>query len=115
MQTPEALTRVAREAVLDLAADGVVYAELRYAPEQHTSQGLTLQQVVDAVQSGVEQGKAQAAREGHPIESGTLLSAMRQADRGDDIAALALATRARVSFVFDIAVSEVWFQPSGIL
>ena len=34
MQTGPAITRVARECVEDLAADGVVYAEVRYAPEQ---------------------------------------------------------------------------------
>ena len=50
LQTADSLHRVAREAVLDLAADGVVYAEQRYAPEQHQQHGLSLQQVVDAVQ-----------------------------------------------------------------
>jgi len=49
MQTEEALERVARECVADLAADGVVYAEVRYAPEQHVSHGLTLDRVVGAV------------------------------------------------------------------
>jgi adenosine deaminase len=39
MQTTAALRRVARECVLDLAADGVVYAEVRYAPEQHLQDG----------------------------------------------------------------------------
>ena len=56
MQTPAALTRVARECVEDLAADGVVYAEVRYAPEQHVATGLSLDEVVAAVQEGVEQG-----------------------------------------------------------
>ena len=50
MQTREGLTRVARESVLDLAADGVVYGELRWAPEQHLTRGLTLDQVVEYVQ-----------------------------------------------------------------
>src|SRR6188768_1599625 len=59
MQTPDALRRVAREAVLDLAADGVVLAESRYAPEQHLREGLTLQQVVDAVQEGFAEGVAE--------------------------------------------------------
>ena len=53
MQTPEALRRVARECVEDLADDGVVYAEVRYAPEQHVSGGLTLEQVVEAVRGNV--------------------------------------------------------------
>lgn len=112
MQTREELARVAREAVLDLAADGVVYAELRYAPEQHQSKGLSLQQVVDAVQSGIEQGKVEAAEAGHPIEAGTLLSAMRQAGRGTEIAELALANRDNGAFGFDIAGPEDGFPPS---
>ena len=53
MQNAEAIKRVASECVQDLAADGVVYAEVRYAPEQHLTAGLTLEQVVDAVQRGV--------------------------------------------------------------
>ena len=49
MQRGDHLARVARECVEDLAADGVVYAEVRYAPEQHLEQGLTLEQVIEAV------------------------------------------------------------------
>src|SRR5690606_17380024 len=49
MQTESALRRVAAECAEDLAADGVVYAEVRFAPEQHLSRGLTLEQVVEAV------------------------------------------------------------------
>src|SRR5436305_567680 len=42
MQTAPALHRVAAECAQDLAADGVVYAEVRFAPEQHLERGLTL-------------------------------------------------------------------------
>ncbi|MEK7662744.1 MAG: hypothetical protein AAB357_01030, partial [Actinomycetota bacterium] len=56
MQTREGLTRVARESVIDLANDGVIYGELRWAPEQHLTKGLTLDQVVEYVQEGIEQG-----------------------------------------------------------
>ena len=49
MQTAESLTRVAREAVEDLAADNVVYAELRLAPENHLEKGLDMQAVIDAL------------------------------------------------------------------
>ena len=69
LQTADALRRVAREAVLDLAADGVVYAELRYAPEQHLAGGLSLQDVVDAVRAGVDEGVAQVREAGTPIFS----------------------------------------------
>ncbi len=56
MQTADALTRVARECVEDLVTDGVVYAEVRYAPEQHLEQGLSLDEVVEAVQRGFDEG-----------------------------------------------------------
>src|SRR6516164_7548895 len=57
MQTKDSLIRVARECVEDLAADGVVYAEIRWAPEQHTEQGLSLTQVVEAVLAGFREGE----------------------------------------------------------
>src|SRR4051794_15477130 len=112
MQTEEGLRRVARESVLDLAADGVVYAEQRYAPEQHLSKGLTLQQVVDAVQAGFAEGIAEAAARGRPLRIGPLVTAMRHADRGDEIAALALANRDNGVVGFDIAGAEIGFPPS---
>ena len=112
MQTPEGLRRVARESVLDLAADGVVYAEQRYAPEQHLQQGLSLQDVVDAVQEGFAQGVAEAAAQGRTIRVGTLVTAMRHADRGDEIAGLALANRDAGVVGFDIAGAEDGFPPS---
>ncbi|WP_159621537.1 adenosine deaminase [Ruania rhizosphaerae] len=112
MQTEEALHRVAKEAVLDLATDGVVYAEQRYAPEQHLRRGLSLQQVVDAVHAGIADGVAQAAEEGMRIEVGTLLSALRQADNADEIAELTLANRDAGTVGFDIAGPEDGFPPS---
>ena len=112
MQTVDGLRRVAREAVLDLAADGVVHAEQRYAPEQHQRAGLTLQQVVDAVREGFAEGEAQARDQGHEIRVVQVLSAMRQADRADEIAALALANRDAGVVGFDIAGPEDGFPPS---
>lgn len=112
MQTAEDLRRVARESVLDLAADGVVYAEQRYAPEQHLRKGLTLQEVVDAVQAGLEEGVAEAAAGGRTIRVGQLVTAMRHADRGQEIAELALANRDRGVLGFDIAGAEAGFPPS---
>ncbi|MDK7241404.1 hypothetical protein QP475_14000, partial [Lacticaseibacillus rhamnosus] len=67
MQTAESLTRVAREAVEDLAADNVVYAELRLAPENHLEKGLDMQAVIDALVEGLAQGEAHAAAEGKHI------------------------------------------------
>src|SRR5919199_2987267 len=64
MQTEQGLHRVARECALDLAADGGVYAEVRYAPEQHLESGLDLDRVVAAVQEGFEDGMTEAAAAG---------------------------------------------------
>ncbi|PFG33719.1 adenosine deaminase [Sanguibacter antarcticus] len=112
MQTAEALQRVAREAVLDLAADGVVYAEQRWAPEQHLTGGLTLQETVDAVQAGLDEGVALAAERGQDIRVGQLLTAMRHADRWEEIVELSLANRDRGVVGFDIAGAENGFLPS---
>ena len=79
MQTREGLFRVASECAQDLAADGVVYAESRYAPEQHLTRGLTLAGVVEAVNAGLRDGEARAAAAGHPIRVTSLLTAMRHA------------------------------------
>ena len=78
MQDEAALVRVAAEAVEDLAADGVVYAEIRYAPELNTDKGLSLEQVVEAVQEGFRVGEQRVAATGRKIRIGTLLCAMRQ-------------------------------------
>src|SRR4029453_12068967 len=58
MQTKDALERVAAECAQDLADDGVVYAEVRFAPELHVEQGLTLDEVVQSVLRGFEIGSA---------------------------------------------------------
>ncbi|WP_125774182.1 adenosine deaminase [Antribacter gilvus] len=112
MQTADALARVAREAVLDLAADGVVYAEQRWAPEQHVAKGLSLEETVEAVQAGIDEGIALAAAEGRIIRVGQLVTAMRHADRWQEIAELAVAYRDRGVVGFDIAGAEDGFPPS---
>lgn len=112
MQTAPALRRVARESVLDLARDGVVYAESRYAPEQHLEGGLTLEQVVEEVDAGFREGQEQAASEGHPIVVRSLLTAMRHAARSREIAELAVRYRDRGTAGFDIAGAEDGHPPS---
>lgn len=112
MQTADNLARVAREAVLDLAADGVVYAEQRWAPEQHVSGGLSLSEAVEAVQAGIDDGIALAAADGHLIRVGQVLGAMRQEDRWQELAELAVAYRDRGVVGFDIAGPEAGFPPS---
>jgi adenosine deaminase len=112
MQTAEGLTRVSREFVEDLADDGVIYGEIRWAPEQHLSRGLKLDAAVEAVQEGLAQGVANAADSGHTIQVGQLISAMRHLDRGLEIAQLALRHRDKGAVGFDIAGPEAGFPPS---
>ncbi len=109
MQTEEALERVARECVVDLADDGVVYAEVRYAPEQHVGQDLTLDQVVGAVRSGFEAGMAET---GGRIVVRQLLTAMRHQARSREIAELAVTWRDAGVVGFDIAGAEAGFPPT---
>nr|BFE63413.1 adenosine deaminase [Dactylosporangium thailandense] len=112
MQTADALHRVARECALDLAADGVVYAEVRFAPEQHLEAGLTLPEVVEAVLDGFRTGSAEAAATGRPIRVGTLLTAMRHAARSMEIAELSIRYRDAGVVGFDIAGAEAGFPPT---
>ncbi len=112
MQTAPALTRVARECVLDLAADGVVYAEVRYAPEQHLTRGLTLDEVVQAVREGFVQGEEQARADGTPIVVRQLVTAMRHQARSMEIAELAVRHRDHGVQGFDIAGAEAGYPPT---
>ena len=112
MQTREGLVRVAADCAEDLAADGVVYAEVRYAPEQHLERGLTLDEVVEAVNEGFRLGEARAAAAGHRIRIGTLLTAMRHAARSLEIAELANRYRDLGVVGFDIAGAEAGHPPT---
>ncbi len=109
MQTEAALARVAHECVLDLAEDNVVYAEVRYAPEQHVSTGLSLDEVVAAVQAGFEKGMQEA---GGRIVVRQLLTAMRHQANSREVAELAVAWRDRGVAGFDIAGAEAGFPPT---
>jgi adenosine deaminase len=112
MQTADAIRRVARECVEDLAADGVVYAEVRHAPEQHLTRGLSLDQVVAAVRQGFADGEDAMRRRGRPIVARQLLTAMRHAARSREIAELAVANRDRGVVGFDIAGAEAGNPPT---
>ncbi|MEM7095533.1 MAG: adenosine deaminase [Actinomycetota bacterium] len=107
MQTRDALYRVAAECAEDLAADGIVYAEVRFAPELHVEQGLSLDQVVEAVVDGFRDGG-----EGRGIRIGTLVTAMRHAARSLEIAELAVRHRDRGVVGFDIAGAEAGNPPT---
>jgi adenosine deaminase len=112
MQERDALVRIAAECAEDLAADGIVYAEVRYAPELHQSKGLTLSEIVLAVQEGFAIGSKRASDAGQPIVMATLLSAMRQEAKSSDIANLAVKHRGDGVVGFDIAGPEDGFPPS---
>ncbi|PYD00680.1 adenosine deaminase [Microbacterium esteraromaticum] len=112
MQSERALTRIAREFVADLAADGVIYGEMRWAPEQHLAGGLDLDAAVRAVQRGIEEGEDEADAAGRSIRVGQILSAMRQNDRVRDIAELAVRHREDGVVGFDIAGPEDGFPAS---
>ncbi|HWH14149.1 MAG TPA: adenosine deaminase [Miltoncostaeaceae bacterium] len=107
MQTREALVRVARECAEDLAADGVVYAEIRFAPELHRERGLDLDEVVEAVLEGLEAGAA-----GTGLTARVLCSAMRQRALSREIAELAVRHRDAGVVGFDIAGPEAGNPPS---
>ncbi|MDO0930688.1 adenosine deaminase [Streptomyces sp. DG2A-72] len=115
MQTREGLLRTAEEYVLDLAEDGVVYAEVRYAPELMLKGGLTLPEVVETVQQGLAAGMAKAAAAGTPVRVGTLLCGMRMFDRVREAADLAVAFRDAGVVGFDIAGAEDGFPPADHL
>lgn len=107
MQHRDAIERVAAECAADLAADGVVYAEVRFAPELHTQAGLSLDEVVEAVLTGFAAG----APDGE-VRIYAILSAMRTAARSSEIAALAVRWRDAGVVGFDIAGAEAGYPPT---
>src|SRR5687768_3874803 len=107
MQTKDALERVAAECAQDLADDGVVYAEVRFAPELHVEQGLTLDEVVESVVRGFAVGSA-----GRNIRMGALCTAMRTQARSLEIAELAVRHRDDGVVGFDIAGAEKGYPPT---
>jgi adenosine deaminase len=114
MQTAEAIERVAAEAVADLAADGVVRAEVRFAPELHQARGLALEAVVEAVVAGFRRGEADAAAAGRRIVVDAVVCAMRTEQRSLEIAQLVarLARREPKVVGFDLAGAETGWPPS---
>lgn len=108
MQKAENIKRIAKESLIDLAADGVVYAEIRFAPILHQEQGLNLEMVVQSVLDGLEEGKKETG-----IEYGVILCAMRHqpADISLEIAELAVSFRRNGVVGFDIAGDESGHPP----
>jgi len=107
MQHRDAIERVAFECAQDLAADGVVYAEVRMAPELSTEAGLTLDEATEAMLDGFARGAA-----GTDLVINLICSAMRTAARSLEIAELAVRWRDRGVVGFDIAGAEAGYPPT---
>ncbi|MEK7426333.1 MAG: adenosine deaminase [Actinomycetota bacterium] len=107
MQHRDAIERVAYECARDLAADGIVYAEVRMAPELCTEAGLTLDEAVAAMLDGFRQGSA-----GTDLTIYLICSAMRTAARSLEIAELAVRWRDAGVVGFDIAGAEDGYPPT---
>jgi adenosine deaminase len=112
MQTEDAIIRVAREAALDLARDGVVYAEVRGAPELFCENGLSLNQVIEATTEGYRLGMADAKAEGLTIRVEQILCALRQNEHADEVARKVVQYRDQRVVGFDIAGPEDGFPPT---
>lgn len=115
MQRSQDIVRIARECAIDLARDGVVYAEVRMAPELLTEKGLSLNEIVEAILQGFREGVAEAAAEGNSIRIFSLLCGMRQNNRSQEVAEIAVKYRDQGVVGFDIAGPEDGFPPSDQL
>lgn len=106
MQTPEALERVAFEFIEDMYHDGVIYAEVRFAPVYHTECGLTQDEVVNSVIAGLERGERT-----YGVEWGLIICAMREMRNSLEVAELAIRHRDSGVVGFDLAGGEDGFPP----
>ncbi len=106
MQTADALERVAYEFIEDMYEDGVVYAEVRFAPVFHTHQGLTQDEVVAAVIKGLERGQ-----QVYGVKWGLIICAMRHLTASLEAAELAIRWREAGVVGFDLAGGEAGFPP----
>ncbi|MBX2977071.1 MAG: adenosine deaminase [Ignavibacteriaceae bacterium] len=106
MQTKEALSRVAYEMMEDMKKDGVCYVETRFAPVFHTSKGLYMDDVVNAVLEGLEKGKKDFG-----VGYGLILCGMRNMQNTLEIAELAVNFRNHGVVGFDLAGEEGGYPP----
>jgi adenosine deaminase len=107
MQREQDMIRVAKEAVIDLANDGVIYAEVRVAPEHFTKKGMVLEQVVEAMLEGYRLGEIETG-----LKVNTILCGMRQLDMSQTVAELVVKYREKGVVAFDIAGPEKGFPPT---
>ena len=107
MQREQDMIRVAKEAVIDLANDGVIYAEIRVAPEHFTKNGMSLEQVVEAMLEGYRLGEVETG-----LKVNTILCGMRQLNMSQTVAELVVKYRDKGVVAFDIAGPEKGFPPT---
>jgi adenosine deaminase len=111
LQTGEALERVAAELVADLAADGVLYAEVRWAPRLHLDGGLSVAAVIEAVKSGVERATSEIGTDAPYV--GLIVTAMRSHPPAANVELARTAAAVGAPIVaFDLAGPEAeWPAP----
>ena len=115
MQSYDNIRRIAREFVLDQAADGVVYAEARWAPAQHTRRGMSMEDGVRAVRDGLADGVAEVRAGGRTIVARQLLCELRGLEPTTDIAELAIAYRDDSVAGLDCAGPEAGFSSAAFI
>lgn len=104
MQTEEALERIAYELAIDVAAEGVRYIEMRFAPPLNTLQGLTLEQAVEAPLRGIHRAQREA-----DITARVIVCSLRHYDPelSLELARLAVGYKDRGVVGFDLAGGEI--------
>jgi adenosine deaminase len=106
LASPDAMRRVAREAVEDAAADGCDFLEIRFGPSTHARPGFAIPDVIGAACEGLADG---AAATGLPV--GLVVCLLRHLDDETNLAvARAAADRAGKGVVgLDVAGDELLF------
>jgi len=110
MQDEYSCHRVAKECAEDLAEDGCVYAEIRFAPSLFTTQKLSVHEVIEAVLSGFSEGSS-----GTNLTLRTIITAMRTSNDSKTIAEAAVDFRDKGVVGFDIAGREAGYPPTDHL
>ena len=104
MQHRDAIERVAYEAAVDLAADGVVYAQIRFNPPQHVAGGLSMAEVIEAVASGLAVGERETG-----MKWSLTIDSLRHLSLS--MARLAVSERGHGVTAFDLAGPEAGNPP----
>lgn len=107
MQTPANLERISYESAADLAADGVVYAELRFAPSLATADGLSVEDVLAAIDAGLDRAESETG-----IRTAIIVDAMRQDSDSEEVVTATLRSNLRRVVGFDLAGPEAGFPPT---